>query len=91
LGVWVSLYLVLGQLFVEVFALFEKILVPLDGSEQSLRALDVAVEIATKFGGKLTLIHAYSVAGVMAYLPEHDGRCSCDECIGHFEVGRVGA
>lgn len=70
MGVWVSLYLVLGQLFVEVFALFEKILVPLDGSEQSLRALDVAVEIATKFGGKLTLIHAYSVAGVMAYLPE---------------------
>jgi len=49
---------------------FEKILVPMDGSEQSLKALDVAVEIAAKFGGKLTLIHAYSVAGATGYLPE---------------------
>jgi nucleotide-binding universal stress UspA family protein len=50
--------------------LFEKILVPLDGSEQSLRALDVAVEVAVKFGSKLTLIYAYSVATVSGYLPE---------------------
>ena len=50
--------------------LFEKILVPLVGSEQSLKALDIAVEVAAKFGGKLTLIHAYSVAGLTGYLPE---------------------
>lgn len=50
--------------------LFDKILVPLDGSEQSLKALDVAVEVAVKFGGTLTLIHVYSVAGVTGYLPE---------------------
>jgi len=53
-----------------VCELFKKILVPLDGSEESLKALDVAVEIAVKFKGELTLIHAYSVAGVTAYLPE---------------------
>ena len=40
--------------------LFEKILVPLDGSEHSLRALKVAVQIAKKFDGEITLIHAYS-------------------------------
>jgi len=41
--------------------LFEKILVPLDGSEHSLRALQIAVQIAKRFNGKITLIHAYSV------------------------------
>lgn len=41
--------------------MFEKILVPLDGSEHSLRALQIAVQIAKRFNGKITLIHAYSV------------------------------
>lgn len=42
--------------------LFEKILVPIDGSEHSMHALEKAVEIAKKFNGKITLIHAYSVS-----------------------------
>jgi nucleotide-binding universal stress UspA family protein len=42
--------------------LFEKILVPLDGSEHSKRALEEAVQIAKKLGGKITLIHVYSVS-----------------------------
>ncbi|MDH7477677.1 MAG: universal stress protein, partial [Candidatus Bathyarchaeota archaeon] len=37
--------------------MFNKILVPLDGSEHSLKALEVAIQIAKKFGGKITLIH----------------------------------
>jgi nucleotide-binding universal stress UspA family protein len=40
--------------------LFEKILVPLDGSEHSINALEKAIQIAKKFDGKITLIHAYS-------------------------------
>jgi nucleotide-binding universal stress UspA family protein len=40
--------------------LFEKILVPLDGSAHSINALEKAVQIAKKFDGKITLIHAYS-------------------------------
>ena len=40
--------------------MFEKILVPLDGSTRSLRALDIAVEIAKKFGGAITLVHVVS-------------------------------
>ena len=41
--------------------LFEKILVPVDGSEHSQRALEIAVKIAKKFEGKITLIHVCSV------------------------------
>jgi len=41
--------------------MFEKILVPVDGSEHSQRALEIAVKIAKKFDGKITLIHVYSV------------------------------
>jgi nucleotide-binding universal stress UspA family protein len=43
--------------------LFEKILVPLDGSEHSLKALQVALQIAEKFNGTITLIHVYSIGG----------------------------
>jgi len=50
--------------------LFEKILVPLDGSEHSLRALEIAVQVAKKFSGKTTLIHAYSVVVRPIVMPE---------------------
>jgi nucleotide-binding universal stress UspA family protein len=41
---------------------FERILVPLDGSEQSIWALGKAVQIAKLAGGVITLIHVYSVS-----------------------------
>lgn len=47
--------------------MFEKILVPLDGSEHSLKALTVAVQIAQKFNGKITLVHVYSIGGLASY------------------------
>jgi len=50
--------------------LFQKILVPLDGSEHSLKALDAAIQIAKKFGGKITLVHVYSVVGVPTMMRE---------------------
>lgn len=50
--------------------LFESILVPLDGSEHSLRALDVAVQTAKVFKAKLTLIHVYSATVRPIILPE---------------------
>lgn len=43
-------------------SVFEKILVPLDGSENSLHALEKAVEIAKKFDSKITLINIYSIS-----------------------------
>ena len=50
--------------------MFKKILVPLDGSEHSLRALTIAIQIAKKFGGKITLIHVYSVTIRPVIMPE---------------------
>ena len=50
--------------------MFEKILVPLDGSEHSLRALEIAVQIAKKFDGKITLLHIYSVGVRPIVMPE---------------------
>ena len=54
---------------------FQKILVPVDFSEHSAKALDAAIELAKAFGGKLTLRHCYQIqpAGVSPYgivLPE---------------------
>jgi nucleotide-binding universal stress UspA family protein len=51
-------------------SLFEKILVPLDGSEHSLKALEIAIQIAKRFGGKITLIHVYSVTIRPVIMPE---------------------
>lgn len=45
--------------------LFQKILVPLDGSEHSLRALDEGAQIAKVFSGKMTLINVYSVQPIL--------------------------
>jgi nucleotide-binding universal stress UspA family protein len=51
-----------------VVKLFQKTLVPLDGSEHSCKALEKAAQIAEKFSGKITLIHVYSVQPIM--MPE---------------------
>ena len=51
-------------------SLFEKILVPLDGSAHSLHALEKALQIPKKFEGKITLIYVYSVrVGSFAITP----------------------
>ncbi|MEM2338236.1 MAG: universal stress protein [Candidatus Bathyarchaeia archaeon] len=52
------------------FSLFKKILVPLDGSEHSMRALDIAIQIAKKFESKITLIHIYSIGVRPFFVPE---------------------
>lgn len=50
--------------------MFEKILVPLDGSEHSSKALGIAIQLAKKFKGSITLIHAYSVVSRVVVAPE---------------------
>jgi len=42
--------------------MFNNILVAVDGSEHSKRALNYALELAEKFDGKITLIHVFSSA-----------------------------
>lgn len=41
--------------------MFEKMLVPFDGSEHSERALDVSIKMAKEFIGNITLIHVYPI------------------------------
>lgn len=50
--------------------MFKKILVAVDGSEHSNRALDHAIELARKFDGTITLIHVYST--VVSITPAMD-------------------
>jgi len=50
--------------------MFNNILVAVDGSEHSKKALNYAVELAKKFDGKITLIHAYST--VVSFVPSVD-------------------
>jgi nucleotide-binding universal stress UspA family protein len=40
---------------------FQQILVPVDFSEHANRALDMAIELAKKFAGRIHLIHAYPI------------------------------
>lgn len=50
--------------------MFETILVPLDGSEHSQRALEAAIEIAKKFSSQIVLLHVYSVTVTPVIVPE---------------------
>lgn len=50
--------------------MFEKILVPLDGSGNSGQALRTAIQVAKKFSGKLTLFHVYSITVTPMVIPE---------------------
>jgi nucleotide-binding universal stress UspA family protein len=50
--------------------MFEKVLVPLDGSEHSDRALEIAIQIAKRFRAKIALLHVYSVTVPAVIAPE---------------------
>ena len=54
--------------------MFEKILVAVDGSEHSKKAMSYAVELAEKFGAAITLIHVYSA--ILPIIPVTDALTS---------------
>jgi len=54
--------------------MFDKILVAVDGSDYSKRAMGYAVELAEKFGSTITLIHVYST--VIPMIPVADALTS---------------
>ncbi len=50
--------------------LIKKILVAVDGSENSMRALDFAVDFADKYGAPLTVVNVTESSGVASVPPE---------------------
>ena len=54
----------------EATPVFLRVLVPLDGSEHSDRALATALQIAKNFNGEITLLHVYSVTVTPVVIPE---------------------
>jgi len=54
--------------------MFDRILVAVDGSENSKRALSYAVELARKFDATITLVHVYS--GILPIIPAADALSS---------------
>ena len=54
-------------------SVFKNILVPVDGSEHSSRAIEYASKIASKFNSKLTLLHAYFFTLPITTLPVLSG------------------
>ncbi|MEM1520032.1 MAG: universal stress protein [Candidatus Korarchaeum sp.] len=50
--------------------MFSKVLVPIDGSEHSFKALEVAIEIAKRFNGRLTLLYVSSLSLIPLVAPE---------------------
>jgi nucleotide-binding universal stress UspA family protein len=52
-----------------VTSLFERILVPLDGSDHSMHALKNAIQIAKNFDAKVTLINVYSLTQTFVPAP----------------------
>lgn len=50
--------------------IFQKILVPLDGSEHSRKALEASIQLAKKLNSKLTLLTVYSATNVSIPEPE---------------------
>jgi nucleotide-binding universal stress UspA family protein len=47
--------------------MFKRILVPTDFGEPAEHALDVAIELAAKFGASITLLHVYQLVLPIAY------------------------
>ncbi|WP_296759676.1 universal stress protein [Roseiflexus sp.] len=56
----------------EVIAMFRNILVAVDGSPLSSRAIDVAVDIARHYNAKLCLLHAFPHVSDLLGTPEYE-------------------
>ena len=52
--------------------MFKNILVPVDGSDHALHALDVACDLAQKYGAALHLVHAYPPIFIEGMMSSND-------------------
>jgi nucleotide-binding universal stress UspA family protein len=58
--------------------MYEKILVPMDGSEHSKRALQEAIKVAKMTGGTITLLHVQPRRVSMVLAPRPDDEATLD-------------
>ncbi|WP_409199345.1 universal stress protein [Methanobrevibacter sp. DSM 116169] len=52
--------------------MFENIMVPVDGSEYNDKAIEVAIEMASKFYSKIIAVHILSDNSINSYFDEED-------------------
>jgi len=65
-----SLWLRKSNTWIEADYLVKKVLVAVDGSENSYRALDFSLEFTEKFGAELTIMNVSESSGVVSVPPE---------------------
>src|ERR1700757_3170920 len=51
-------------------ALFQRVLLPIDGSGLSLRAFNMGLELATTFGARVLILHVVPPFNAIAYMTE---------------------
>lgn len=70
--------------------MFEKILVPIDESENSKRAIKTAVRLAKLTNGKITLMHVYPIGtSIVTSSRQHYYELLKEECRKKLENGKL--
>jgi len=74
---------------IEVFVMYKKILVPIDGSEHSGRALQEAIKIAKMTSGAIALIHVHPIgASVITSSKQPFYQLLLEQCKEQLEEGQ---
>jgi len=63
-------------------SVMNKILVPVDGSDHSLRALELAVNVANKFNSKIEVLHVINIFSLYSLNSEND---EADESLSSYD------
>ena len=69
--------------------MIRKILVPIDGSDQTQKVLDTACDVALKYNAPLYLVHVFSVAHLTALSNRSHGEAALESLIDETEDAAV--
>jgi len=71
--------------------MFQKILVAVDGSQQSDAALAVAVDMARRYGGSLCLLHAFAHVSDLLGMPQYEHLLEARSALGQLVLDNAQA